>query len=120
MTKIDLNKINRIKSKRDQNILVSKETELIEYNTASSSDKSIYSDNLTVLLNTAKRSDKFIPSGKRQQISINSSDYTNSLIELLIESKKELEGEKIRKTSYLEKILKDGLEREIKKMNIYL
>lgn len=74
-------------------------------------------DKITQLLNKLEDKDKFIVEGLRQQSSINTSDYTNCLIDILIQAKLN-EGEKIRKTSYLEKYLVKGLKEELKGLGI--
>lgn len=74
-------------------------------------------DKITKLLNQLPEKNKFVAEGMRQQSSINTSDYTNCLINLLIEAKLQ-EGEKIRKTSYLEKYLIKGLKAELKDLGI--
>tara|TARA_Y100001960_G_C14784249_1_gene890406 strand:+ start:30080 stop:30508 length:429 start_codon:yes stop_codon:yes gene_type:complete len=74
-------------------------------------------DKITKLLNQLPEKNKFVTEGMRQQSSINTSDYTNCLINLLIEAKLQ-EGEKIRKTSYLEKYLIKGLKAELKDLGI--
>lgn len=74
-------------------------------------------DKITKLINQLPEKNKFVTEGMRQQSSINTSDYTNCLINLLIEAKLQ-EGEKIRKTSYLEKYLIKGLKAELKDLGI--
>ena len=74
-------------------------------------------DKITKLLNQLQEKNKFVVEGMRQQSSINTSDYTNCLINILIEAKLQ-EGEKIRKTSYLEKYLIRGLKSELKDLGI--
>jgi len=74
-------------------------------------------DKITKLLNQLPEKNKFVIEGMRQQSSINTSDYTNCLINILIEAKLQ-EGEKIRKTSYLEKYLIKGLKAELKDLGI--
>lgn len=74
-------------------------------------------DNLLRLINKLQSQDKFIKNGMRQQASINTSDYTSCLIDILVEAKLR-EGEKIRKTSYLEKYIVQGLKKELKDLGI--
>ena len=74
-------------------------------------------DKITQLLKKLEDKDKFIVEGMRQQSSINTSDYTNCLIDILIQAKLN-DGEKIRKTSYLEKYLVKGLKEELKQLGI--
>tara|TARA_Y100000588_G_scaffold210270_1_gene224264 strand:+ start:95758 stop:96177 length:420 start_codon:yes stop_codon:yes gene_type:complete len=134
--KIKLNKLNsnRRLSKEDrQNIDLSSKSE--ELSKKSNSETIVASvieekvkserkvdiikkdDKITKLLNQLPEKNKFVIEGMRQQSSINTSDYTNCLINLLIEVKLQ-EGEKIRKTSYLEKYLIKGLKAELKDLGI--
>lgn len=77
----------------------------------------VQDDELMRLLDKLPKQDKFIKNGLRQQSSINTSDYTSTLIDILVEAKKR-EGEKIKKTSYLEKFLIQGLKKELKDLGI--
>lgn len=131
--KIKLNKLNsnRRLSKEDrQNIdLSSKGEELAKKSTSETVATPVVEkevkkevvinkdDKITKLLNQLPEKNKFVTEGMRQQSSINTSDYTNCLINLLIEAKLQ-EGEKIRKTSYLEKYLIKGLKAELKDLGI--
>lgn len=72
---------------------------------------------LIQLVNKLPKKEKFIKNGLRQQSSINTSDYTATLIEILVEAKLE-EGDKIKKTSYLEKVLVKGLKKELADLGI--
>lgn len=74
-------------------------------------------DELMRLLDKLPNQDKFIKNGLRQQSSVNTSDYTSTLIDILVEAKKR-EGEKIKKTSYLEKYLIQGVKQELKSLGI--
>lgn len=80
-------------------------------------EKKVEDDNLLRLINKLQSQDKFIKNGMRQQASINTSDYTSCLIDILVEAKLR-EGEKIRKTSYLEKYIVQGLKKELKELGI--
>lgn len=131
--KIKLNKLNsnRRLSKEDrQNIdLSSKGEELAKKSTSETVvtpvvEKEVKKetvinkdDKITKLLKQLPEKNKFVIEGMRQQSSINTSDYTNCLINLLIEAKLQ-EGEKIRKTSYLEKYLIKGLKAELRDLGI--
>lgn len=70
------------------------------------------------MLKMLPEKDKFIDLGGRQQTSINTSDYTRALIDIFVEAKKEIDGEKIRKTSYLERYLIRGIKEELKDLGI--
>jgi hypothetical protein len=134
--KIKLNKLNsnRRLSKEDrQNIDLSSKgeelakkrnsenvvTPVIDQNVKLETENNVIrkDDKITKLLNQLPEKNKFVAEGMRQQSSINTSDYTNCLINLLIEAKLQ-EGEKIRKTSYLEKYLIKGLKAELKDLGI--
>jgi hypothetical protein len=134
--KIKLNKLNsnRRLSKEDrQNIDLSSKgeelakksnsenvvTPVIDQNVKLETENNVIKkdDKITKLLSQLPEKNKFVAEGMRQQSSINTSDYTNCLINLLIEAKLQ-EGEKIRKTSYLEKYLIKGLKAELKDLGI--
>lgn len=76
----------------------------------------IVNDELDRLLRKLPDSNRFIE-GVRQQSSINTSDYTSCLIDILIEAKKR-DGEKIKKTSYLEKYIIQGVKKELMDLGI--
>lgn len=112
--KIDLKKIKKDKikiSKDDREALSSKGKEL-------SNKSELQSENLNKLISSLEEKDRFIKEGARQQSSINTSDYTNCLIDILVEAKKEKDGEKIRKTSYLERFIINGVKEELKNLGI--
>jgi hypothetical protein len=134
--KIKLNKLNsnRRLSKEDrQNIDLSSKgeelakksnsenvvTPVIDQNVKLETENNVIKkdDKITKLLSQLPEKNKFVAEGMRQQSSINTSDYTNCLINILIEAKLQ-EGEKIRKTSYLEKYLIKGLKAELKDLGI--
>lgn len=73
-------------------------------------------DELSRLLEKLPDANRLIE-GVRQQSSINTSDYTSCLIDILIEVKKR-DGEKIKKTSYLEKYIVQGVKKELLELGI--
>ncbi len=123
--KIKLNNIskNRVSKKDRERSFSSKAEELISEKIENKKEPIVEDiaikkdDKITQLLKKLEDKDKFIVEGMRQQSSINTSDYTNCLIDILIQAKLN-EGEKIRKTSYLEKYLVKGLKEELKQLGI--
>lgn len=131
--KINLNKVrkdrpriskeereNLVKPKGDEisnKRVVKEDLEKVEKPTVIVVETPAEEDRMMELLNKLPNKDKFIKNGLRQQSSINTSDYTNCLIDILVEAKLK-EGEKIRKTSYLEKYLVQGLKKDLKELGI--
>lgn len=129
--KIDLNKLSKannrpriskeereelLKTKGDEMAGKQKEAVFTEPKIVVETSSKATHDELTRLLEKLPEANRFIE-GIRQQSSINTSDYTNCLIDILIEAKKR-EGEKIKKTSYLEKYIVQGVKKELLELGI--
>lgn len=118
--KIKLNSIKKMRSPREDRVALSSKAEELkdEHNSEFVSEEHFVKDNkISKLIKKLPEKDRFVREGMRQQSSINTSDYTNCLIDILIEKKLE-NGEKIKKTSYLEKYLIQGLKKELHDLGV--
>lgn len=116
--KLNLKKISASKSvsSEERQLILNTKKEDLESNKSepvSSIIAPVVESKIDIMLSQLNDQAKFVKEGSRQQSSINTSDYTTMLINILIEAKKE-DGEKIKKTSYLEKYLVKGLKEELK------
>lgn len=135
VAKINLNKLTKdnnrsriskedreklLKTKGDE--ITGKKKESVKIDTEEAQDKIVVDtskssqNELSRLLDKLPEANRFIE-GVRQQSSINTSDYTSCLIDILIEVKKR-DGEKIKKTSYLEKYIIQGVKKELLDLGI--